>query len=86
MGGDYSKTDDYFAGVLNDIVHEIQILNDLTQKGIRNVVWYYENQIDKQESPLKYDIYILMEYLTPFPDFMLGKNISVRDVIKLRCV
>lgn len=63
MGGDYSKADDYFSDILKDIVGEIQILNNLTEQGVRNVVWYYENQIDECQSPLRYDIYILMEYL-----------------------
>lgn len=83
MGGDYSKANDYFAAILNDIVHEIQILNDLTEKGVRNVVWYYENQIDEQKSPLRYDIYILMEYLTPFSDYILKSKLTLRDVIKM---
>lgn len=83
MGGDYSKADNYFADILNEIVHEIQILNDLTEKGVRNVVWYYENQIDEHRSPLKYDIYILMEYLTPLPEHIEKNDFKLRDVIKL---
>lgn len=83
MGGDYSKADDYFADILKDIVHEIRILNDLTEKGVRNVVWYYENQIDEHKSPLRYDIYILMEYLTPFSDYIIKNDITLRNIIKM---
>lgn len=83
MGGDYSKADDYFSDILKDIVGEIQILNNLTEQGVRNVVWYYENQIDASQSPLRYDIYILMEYLTPFDEYIQAHEFTVRDVIKL---
>ena len=83
MGGDYSKADNYFSDILKDIVGEIQILNNLTEQGVRNVVWYYENQIDESQSPLRYDIYILMEYLTPFDEYIQTHEFTVRDVIKL---
>lgn len=83
MGGDYSKADNYFSDILKDIVGEIQILNNLTEQGVRNVVWYYENQIDENQSPLRYDIYILMEYLTPFDEYIQTHDFTVRDVIKL---
>ncbi|MBQ8002911.1 MAG: serine/threonine protein kinase [Clostridia bacterium] len=83
MGGDYSKADNYFSEILKDIVGEIQILNNLTEQGVRNVVWYYENQIDESQSPLKYDIYILMEYLNPFDEYIQTHQLTVRDVIKL---
>ena len=32
MGGDVSKADSYFAQMLNNIVSEIKILNDLSEK------------------------------------------------------
>ncbi len=83
MGGDYAKADDYFAAVLNDIVSEIRILSTLSESGIQNIVRYYENDIIETASPKSYDIYILMEYLTPFSDYLENKELSVRDVIKL---
>lgn len=83
MGGDYSKADNYFSDILKDIVGEIQILNNLTEQGVRNVVWYYENQIDESQSPLRYDIYILMEYLTPFDEYIQKHEFTVRDAVKL---
>ncbi len=83
MGGDCSKADDYFTGVLNDIVSEIRILSMLSESGIRNIVKYYENDIIETKSPKMYDIYILMEYLTPFPDYFESHTFTVRDVIGL---
>ena len=64
MGGDYAKADDYFAGVLKDIVSEIKILSTLSESGIRNIVRYYENDIIETQSPKSYDIYILNAILT----------------------
>ncbi len=83
MGGDYSKADDYFAGILKDIVSEIKILSTLSESGTQNIVRYYENDIIETPSPKTYDIYILMEYLTPFPDYTENHPFTVRDVIHL---
>lgn len=80
MGGDYAKADNYFAGVLNDIISEIRILSALSEK---NIVSYYENDIIETQSPKTYDIFILMEYLTPFPDYFASRRFTVRDVIRL---
>lgn len=83
MGGDYSKADDYFASILKDIVNEISILSTLSESGNQNIVRYYENDIVETPSPKTYDIYILMEYLTPFTDYIENNSFTVRDVIAL---
>ena len=83
MGGDYEKADDYFTGVLDDIVNEIKIFSTLSESGVSNIVRYYENDIIETFSPKTYDIYILMEYLTPFTDYISDKTVTVGDVIKL---
>ena len=83
MGGDVSKADSYFSQMLNNIVSEIRILNDLSEKGVQHIVRYYENDILVTDSPRRYDIFILMEYLTPLEDFIQGTDFLVRDVVKL---
>lgn len=83
MGGDYAKADDYFASALNDIVNEIKILSTLSEGGVNNIVRYYENDIIETSSPKTYDIYILMEYLTPFTDYVDNRNFTVKDIIKV---
>lgn len=83
MGGDYSKADDYFAGVLKEIVNEIQIISTLSEAGTQNIVRYYENDIVESDSPKRYDIYILMECLKPFTEYMYQHELRVKDVIKL---
>lgn len=83
MGGDHSKADNYFAEVLKRVTGEIQIISQLSETGCKNIVRYYENDIVETPSPKTYDIYILMEYLTPFDDFVFSNELKVSDVIKL---
>ena len=83
MGGDVAKADSYFSLMLNNIVSEIRILNDLSEKGVQHIVRYYENDILVSDSPRRYDIFILMEHLTPLEEFIKSKNFLVRDVMKL---
>ena len=83
MGGNISKTNSYFEEQLQNIVAEIQILNNLSEKGAQHIVRYYDNDIVTQESPRKYDVYILMEYLTPLEDYMENRDVLVRDIVKL---
>lgn len=83
MGGDHSKADNYFAEVLKRVTGEIQIISQLSETGCKNIVRYYENDIVETPSPKTYDIYILMEYLTPFDDFIFNHELKVSDVIKL---
>ncbi len=83
MGGDVSKADSYFSQMLNNIVSEIRILNDLSEKGVQHIVRYYENDIVVTDTPRRYDIFILMEYLTPLEDYIQRQDFLVRDVIRL---
>ena len=83
MGGDHSKADNYFAEVLKRVTGEIQIISQLSEMGCKNIVRYYENDIVETPPPKTYDIYILMEYLTPFDDFIFNNELKVSDVIKL---
>lgn len=83
MGNDMVKTDEYFDTILQEILNEIRILADLTNKGVKNVVWYYENEIEDTPSPKHYDIYLLMEYLTALPSYIETHQFKVKDVIKV---
>ncbi len=83
MGNDVQRTDEYFDTILQEILNEIRILADLTSKGVKNVVWYYENEIEDTPSPKHYDIYLLMEYLTALPSFIETHEMKVKDVIKV---
>lgn len=83
MGGDVSKANDYFDTMLENIVGEIKILNNLTEKGIKNVVRYYENKIDESDAPKRYDVFIFMEYLTPLEKYIDDNNFTVLNVVNM---
>ena len=50
---------------------------------MQHIVRYYENDITSVDSPRRYDVYILMEYLTPLDDYIQKQGFSVADVIRL---
>ena len=83
MGGDYSKADDYFAAALKEIVDEIRILSMLSESGVTNIVRYYENDIIETSHPKTYNIYMMMEYLTPFPEIIETRTMSMGEVIRV---
>ena len=83
MGGDVEKVDLYFSRMQKNILSEVQILNKLSESGIPHVVRYYESDIQVEDEPKHYDIFILMEYLTALDDFLLENTFTVRDVVLL---
>lgn len=83
MGGDSQKADDYFAGVLKNVVNEIQIIRSMSAGRTENIVAYYENDIEEHGSPRTYDVYILMEYLTPLTEYASENVLAVNDVVRL---
>ncbi len=84
MGGDTAKTESYFAEVLRGIAEEIELLASLSEKKSNHIVRYYESDLQVQESPLRYDVYMLMEYSTPLSQFIDEQaSFTVEDVIKM---
>ncbi len=83
MGNNTVKADEYFANALRETVIEIQNMNQLSEQNSRNIVLCYENDIREYDYPRKYDIYILMEYLTPFSVYRKQNPVRVGDVIQL---
>lgn len=83
MGGDHQKADDYFVGVLKNVINEIRIIRSMSAGRTANIVTYYENDIEEHGSPRTYDVYILMEYLTSLSDHAAAHRLTVRDVVRL---
>lgn len=83
MGGDYAKADNYFSDKLKDIVSEIKILKELSENEVKHIVRYYESDIVVTESPKRFDVFILMEYLTPLEDYISSHDFTVKDVLSL---
>lgn len=83
MGGDPSRADNYFKSVLNDIVGEINILQSLSEKNNNHIVTYYDNEVMTVEEPLRHDIFIRMELVTPLMKYLKDNQFTVGDVIEL---
>lgn len=82
MNGDTSKADAVFKEIFDDVAKEVNHYRQLSDSGNSNIVRYYESEFISKESS-QYDIYILMELLKPFPDYMNQNEIKVLDIIKL---
>lgn len=83
MGGDAKKADDYFAESLRSIASEITLLSSLSESGSAHIVRYYESDLEVEESPRRYDVFVLMEYATPLEDHIKQSGFTVRDAIEM---
>lgn len=82
MGGDSEKADNYFKQELERVVNEIRVFSMISEKDNHNIVSYYENDVQKVEK-YKYNIYILMELLTPLDKWLTMNNLTVEQAIDI---
>jgi len=82
MGGDYEKADRYFKLELDRVVDEIRVFSMLSEKDNHNIVSYYENDVE-EIGKHKYNIYILMEYLTPLDKWLQSNNMTVANAVDI---
>lgn len=83
MGRDKEKTERYFEQVFQETMQEIRLLHAFTDSGIHHIVSCYENDVICHESPRQYEIFILMEYLTPLSDYIGENDFTTEDVLNL---
>ncbi|GKU29325.1 protein kinase domain-containing protein [Clostridium folliculivorans] len=83
MGGNYKAAENYFEEMLDDIKSEINTLFSLSKKNNKNIVTYYDHDIIKNSNPLRYEIVIRMEYLTPVSKYIKKNDVTIEDVINL---
>ena len=62
---------------------KIKILFEMSGKDAKHFVRYFDHKICDTDSPRRYDIYILMEYLKPLDKQIREKDFCVKDVINL---
>ncbi len=79
LDADASKT--YFDGIVNDFVNEIKLMESM--KGTSNIVSVEDFRVLEKEDKIGYDIFIRMELLTPFNDYIANHTMSEKDIIKL---
>jgi serine/threonine protein kinase len=81
-GLDDSGTATYFQGLVNDLVGEIKLMESM--KGTPNIVSVEDYTVVPREGEVGWDIYIRMELLTPFTEYIKDKlPLPESEVIKL---
>lgn len=76
---DASKT--YFEGVVNDFVNEIKLMESM--KGTSNVVSVEDFRVLEKDDKIGWDIFIRMELLKPFNEYISEHTMTEQEVIKL---
>lgn len=71
----------YFQGIVNDFVGEIRLMDSL--KGVQNIVSVEDYKVVENAQGIGWDIFIRMELLTPFNNYICNKQMTESDVIKL---
>ncbi len=71
----------YYEGLVKDLYSEICLMAEL--KGKSNIVSYEDHEILPKAEGIGYDIFIRMELLTSLNEYVLSKDITVHEVIKL---
>ncbi|MCR4656570.1 MAG: protein kinase [Lachnospiraceae bacterium] len=76
-------TKKYLEGIVNDFVKEIQLMESF--KGVQNIVSVEDYKVVEKtaESEIGWTIYIRMELLTPFNDYLADKTLTEKEVIQL---
>lgn len=76
-----NDTTEYFKGIVDDFVQEIQLM--LKLKGNANIVAYEDFAVVEKAESIGYEILIRMELLTDLPSYLRENRFRVCDVIQL---
>ena len=71
----------YFKGIVDDFVNEIKLMHTL--KGAANIVGVEAFKIAPKPDSIGWDIFIRMELLTAFKDYLVTHTPTEEDVVKL---
>lgn len=82
-GYDKAAAQAHFEKMVEGISAEINMLLELSKKDNRYIVAYYDHDIQQSEDPLRFDIFLRMEYLTPLNRYIRQNGITLGEVIKL---
>lgn len=74
-------TTEYFKGIVNDFVQEIQLMAQL--KGNSNIVAYEDFAVVEKTETFGFEILIRLELLTGLPSYLRENRFRVYDVIQL---
>lgn len=76
-----SKT--FMKNVVDEFVNEVQVMEEF--KGIQNIVSIEDYKVVEKKEEIGWDIYIRMELLMPFEDYVCDKKLEEEEVIQLGC-
>lgn len=82
-GYDKAAAQAYFEKMVAGITSEINVLMELSKRDNRYIVSYYDHEIRKNTDPLRYEIFMRMEYLTSLDRYIRQNGMTVGDVIRL---
>jgi serine/threonine protein kinase len=74
-----SETKEYYREIVNEFVNEIKLLQKL--KKCSNIVHMYDYKVIERTESVGWDIFIRMELLTTFTEYVSDKEISREDVL-----
>ena len=70
----------FMENVKDDFVREIQLMYDF--KGTQNIVSIEDYKVVEKKDAIGWIIYIRMELLTPFTQFIRGRDMTEREIVK----
>ena len=82
-GYDKAATQAHFEKIVEGITAEINTLLELSKKDNRYIVAYYDHAIQRSYDPLRFEIFMRMEYLTPLNRHIRQKGMTLGDVTQL---
>lgn len=82
-GYDKAAAQAHFEKMVEGITAEINTLLALSKKDNRHIVAYYDHSIQRSIDPLRYDIFLRMEYLTPLNRHIREKGMTLGEIIRL---
>ena len=71
----------YLKSIVDDFIGEIKTMNDL--KALPNIVSVEDYKVYEKENEIGWDIFIRMELLTPFSDYINGRRIEEAEAIRI---
>ena len=71
----------YYEEIVEDFENEIRLMESL--KGMQNVVSVEDYKIVERKQEIGWDIYIRMELLTPFNEYVTNNYLTEKEVIKI---
>lgn len=80
-GMDKDAAQAYYHSLVNEFIKEIAFLSEL--RGSANIVTYDDYKVVEHEDGVGYDIFIMMELLTPLPEWIETHSLTDDTVTKL---